>query len=273
MEFSKKEIFYKRTAEKIPNARKNITVLKSTPCYIEEFLGILCSYGDVSEKTAREFLDSFTKEFYETIVNCKKIILKFGTFVGCYEDRRKNLFIHEGFPPLKQTGIYSGVLYFRFSQALRAGYVHRLEEERMYFEGVKRGERRTCGETRAKLPRYPVFIPQKKRTVSRKQFILNLAMRSRITTDLSSRLLEALEFTIIELIRSNKYFVFYKTMIIGGYPRIASGRESSLAGYKGEDHIVKDYCPFCRVTSRYNKLLKGTWVGNDPNDLLVGEDI
>ena len=271
MEFSEKLYPYKKTREKLPNPRLNITVLKTNPCSKPEFLEIMCSYGDVSKKTAEIFLDAFTKEFKETIVNCKRICLKFGTFVGGYEDKT-NPPRTKGFPDLKKKGIYSGVLFYMFPKPLRKGYVHKLEEERMYYEGVKRGDMRPCAESNKFCNKtYPAFIPGRDRLVSRKQFTLNLAMRAHCTFEMSERLLEALELTVIELIRSNKYFAFKKTVIIGGYPRIAANDEIWAAGLKGTPYVVKDYCPFCRTTTKYNELCKGRWIAETMDDFLAGD--
>jgi hypothetical protein len=223
----------------------------------------MCSYGDVSKKTSKTFLDAFTKEFENIILNCKKIKLSFGTFVGGYEDRRIPL-APPGIPSLKKTGFYSGILFYKFPKVLKQGYVHELEEERKVYKGIPRSPRRRLLETiRNPKLTHPSHIPVNDRLVSRKEFIRLLSIECRFTFDMTSRLLEALELTVIELIRSNRYFVFPRTFMIGGYPRIAGTEEAKAAGFKDRDFIVKDYCPFCRVTSRYNHLRTGQWLGND----------
>ena len=271
MEFIERIYPYKKVKEKLPNPRQSITVLKTNTCSKPEFLEIMSSYGDVSKKTADIFLEAFTEEFKEVIVNCKRICLKFGTFVGGYEDKTHPLSV-KGFPELKRKGIYSGVLFYMFPKVLRKGYVHELEEERMYFEGVKRGDKRPCAESASNHAKgYPALIPGRDRMVSRKQFTLNLAIRARCTFGMAEKLLEALELTVIELIRSNKYFAFKKTVIIGGYPRIASNDEIWHAGMTGTPYVVKDFCPFCRTTTKYNSLCKGHWVAETMEDFLAGD--
>lgn len=268
MEFKRKPYPYTKVAEKAPNP-KLLTVLPSTSCSQSEFLEIMCSYGDVSKKTAKAFLDAFIEEFKEVILNCKKIKLNFGTFAGGYEDRRTPL-APSGIPNLKRTGYYSGILFYKFPKTLRQGYVHELEEERKYYNGIKRLPRRGMADsTRSARLTHPSHIPGNDRMVSRKEFVRSIAIRCRFTTEMTRKLLESLEFTVIELIRSNKYFVFSKAFMIGGYPRIASTEEAKGAGFKDMDYIIKDFCPFCRVTCRYNYFNTGRWIGDE---LTVGEN-
>lgn len=262
MEFKSKPYPYIKVAEKIPNTNYP-TILPTTSCPQPEFLEIMCSYGDVSKKTAKVFLDAFIEEFKDIILNCKKVKLSFGTFAGGYEDRRIPL-APSGIPKLKKTGFYSGILFYKFPKVLKQGYVHELEEERKIYKGVPRSPRRRLLET-IRNPRltHPSHVPGNDRLVTRKEFIRLLSVRCRFTFEMSSNLLEALELTVIELIRSNRYFVFSKAFIIGGYPRIAGTEEAKAAGFKDRDYIVKDYCPFCRVTSRYNYFRAGQWIGNE----------
>ena len=265
MKFKEKHYPYVKVKEKLPNARFT-SILPTTSCTMPEFIEIMCSYGDVSTATARLFLNEFTNEFRECIENCKRLNFKFGTFVGGCEDKRIPQ-AYSWMPQLKKAGIYRGILFYEFDKTLRQGYVHRLEESRMYHNGIKRMAVRPFGEThpRLKVINYDTYIPGLEGLIRREEFIDILARRCKITHNLSSRLLEALELTIIELIRSNKYFVFTKTCIIGGYPRIASAAEATKAGFRGEEYIVKDFCPFCRVTTRYNGLYLGKWL--DPSFL------
>lgn len=271
MEFKINPHPYSRTKEKVPNPKQNPTVLKTIPCTKGEFIEIMSSYGDVSKKTTRVFIFAFAEEFNKLIGNCERINLKFGSFVGGYEDKRRDP-MPDGMPSLKRTGYYSGVLYYKFPAVLKQGYLHRLEEERKEYEGIERLPQRRYGDMSGVYNHsYPVYLPGKEKLVSRQQFVDRLAINCRITSNLSETLLEALELTVIELIRSNKYFIFPKSFMIGGYPRIASAYEKTMGGFKGEAFIVKEYCPFCRVTVRYNKLCKGTWIGDDINSLMVGE--
>ena len=145
VEFKSKPYPYIKVAEKIPNTNYP-TILPTSSCTQSEFLEIMCSYGDVSKKTSKTFLDTFTKEFENIILNCKKIKLSFGTFVGGYEDRRIPL-APSGIPSLKKTGFYSGILFYKFPKVLKQGYVHELEEERKVYKGIPRSPRRRLLET------------------------------------------------------------------------------------------------------------------------------